>query len=166
MNAYFLAPAANEADLSQWSPLVPEGAHIFCTNLFGDAFLVDPAGAVHMLSRGGASVERVASSEEEFRQRLVADEEGWQLRPLADRCADAGKTLGEGQCYAFTRPPFLGGDYKVDNVWVASWREWFGLTADLYNQTRDLPEGAQVRINVGPKPASQGKGLLAKLFAR
>jgi hypothetical protein len=163
--AYFLAPAANEADLSSWSPLVPEGARILCTNLFGDAFLVDATGAVHMLSRSGASIEQVASSEEEFCEKLIHDEEGWQLRPLADRCAAAGKTIGEGQCYAFTTPPFLGGDYSVDNVWVSPWREWFALTADLYNQTKDLPEGASVQVNVvPPEPKPEAKGFFARLF--
>lgn len=56
--------------------------------------------------------------------------------------------LGEGQCYAFTTPPLLGGDYVVENVWVASWREWFSLTADLFAQTKNLPDGTAVSLRV------------------
>jgi hypothetical protein len=169
LDQYFLSPEANEADLSAWEPLAPAGVTPFATNLFGDAFFLDPAGAVHMLSRAGASCEQVSPSIDEFRQRLAEDEDGWQLRPLADRCAAAGKVLGEGQCYAFVTPPFLGGEYDVENVRVGSWREWFALTADLYNQIKDLPDGAQVRLNVGSEPAANaqdsGGGFFRRLFS-
>jgi hypothetical protein len=89
------------------------------------------------------------------------------LRPLADSCTAAGKILGDGQCYAFVQPPFLGGDYSLDNVRGGSWKEWFALTADLYNQVKDLPDGAQVRINVGSAPAAKPSiigGFLKWLF--
>jgi hypothetical protein len=63
--------------------------------------------------------------------------------------------------------PLLGGDYAVENVYVSSWAEWFALTADIHAQTKDLPEGAQVRINVGSKPAADpqtGSGFFKRLF--
>jgi hypothetical protein len=43
------------------------------------------------------------------RRRVPA---GWQR---------AGKVLADGQCYAFTTLPIFGGDYSVENVWVAPW---------------------------------------------
>jgi hypothetical protein len=164
---YFLPEPANGADLSEWQPMVPAGARPFRTNLFGDAFFVDSAGAVHMLQRAAASCEQVSPSIEDFWEQVEEDEDGWQLRPLADACAAEGKTLGEGQCYAFVQPPFLGGDYSVENVRVGSWTEWFALAADLYNQVKDVPDGTQVRINVGSTPAavgSNGGGFLKRLF--
>lgn len=163
---YFLPSAANEADLSDWRPIAPAGAKPFATNLFGDAFFVDGSGAVHMLSRAGASSEQVSPSIDQFRTSLQGDPEGWQLRKLADACAASGKILGDGECYAFATPPFLGGDYSVDNVFVCSWTEWFALTADLYLQTRDLPDGAQVRLNIGSDPArgQTAGGFFKRLF--
>jgi hypothetical protein len=164
---YFLSAAANKVDLSAWRPIVPVAAQPFATNLFGDAFFADSTGVVHMLSRSAASSEKISSSVEDFRGRLEEDEEGWQLRPLADACTSAGKILGDGQCYAFVTLPLLGGDYAVENVYVSSWAEWFELTADIYGQTKDLPEGAQVRINVGSKPAADPQadgGFFKRLF--
>jgi hypothetical protein len=164
---YFLAAEANRAELSDWQPMVPAGVQPFRTNLFGDAFFVDQSGSVHMLQRAAASSEQVSPSLDDFWKRVEEDEEGWQLRPLADSCAAAGKILGDGECYAFVQLPFLGGDYSLDNVRVGSWKEWFALTADLYNQVKDLPDGAEVRINVGSattaKPSSSG-GFLKRLF--
>ncbi len=143
---YFLPKAANEQDLSAWSEILPSAPRIIRTNLFGDAFLVDEVGAVHMLERAACTVSQIATSEEEFWRKVHDDEEGWQLRPLVEECREAGKILQDGQCYAFTTPPLLGGDYTADNVWVGSWREWFAFTADLFQQTNDLPDGTSVQF--------------------
>lgn len=145
-NDYLLPKAADDADLSSWASVLPNEARILCTNLFGDVFLVDGVGAVHMLERGGCSVTEIAPSEENFWRSLDADHEGWQLRPLADACRAEGKMLGESQCYAFAMLPLLGGDYTPENVWVASWHEWFSFTADMFHQTKDLPDGAAIEL--------------------
>jgi hypothetical protein len=150
MNAidYFLPTAADRSDLSAWTSLLPSRSRVLRTNLFGDPFLVDAAGAVHMLDRGGCSIELVATSEEDFWREVQGDALGWQLRPLADECRRAGKVLADGQCYAFTTPLILGGDYRVENVWVAPWREWFSFTSDLFNQVGGLPDGSTVSLKV------------------
>lgn len=150
MNAdeYLLPKAADEVDLLSWASVLPTDARILRTSLFGDAYLVDGLGAVHMLERGGCSITKIAASEEHFWRALDRDDEGWQLRQLADACRAQGKVLDDGQCYAFTMLPLLGGDYVPENVWVAPWREWFSLTADVFEQTKDLPDGATVTLKI------------------
>lgn len=145
---YFLPRAADAADLSAWSTILPPVQCVLRTNLFGDAFVVDESGSVRMLERAGCSAEVIASSEEEFWRQVGEDEKGWQLRALADECRRTGKVLDEGQCYAFTILPVFGGGYTVENVWVASWREWFSFTADVFQQIKDLPDGSHVTIEV------------------
>jgi hypothetical protein len=145
---YFLPKAADEADLSQWASILPPVRRILRTSLFGDTFVVCEDGAVNMLERASCAAERIASSEEAFWRDVQDDPHGWQLRRLADECRDAGKVLCDGQCYAFTTPPVLGGEYAVANVWVAPWGEWFDLTADLFRQIKDLPDGATVRFKI------------------
>ena len=146
--SYFLPSSAEETDLSPWSSLLPKSVRVLRTNLFGDTFLLDAAGAVHMLERGACSCQQIAATEREFWSVLQSDDEGWQLRQLADACREAGMPLQDGQCYAFTTPPILGGDYIVGNVWVAPWTEWFGFTADLFDQIRGLPDGASVSLQI------------------
>jgi hypothetical protein len=123
-------------------------AAILCTNLSGDAFVLDTAGAVHMLERAVCSPQRIALSEEGFWRESGEDPDGWQLRDLVHECRAAGKVLTEDQCYAFTTPSVLGGDYTEQNVWVAPWREWFSLTADLFQKIKDLPHGTSVSFGV------------------
>lgn len=146
--AYFLPAAANNIDLSPWSSILPGTVRVLRTNLFGDAFVVDIAGAVHMLERGACTSQWIAATESAFWDAVETDDEGWQLRPLVDDCRRAGMFLVDGQCYAFTTPPVLGGEYVVANVWVAPWQEWFGFTADLFQQIKDIPNGASVSIKL------------------
>jgi hypothetical protein len=147
-DGYFLPRAADDVDLSAWSPILPKVARILRTNLFGDVFVTDDSGAVHMLERAACSARQIASSEKEFWRLVHDDGEGWQLRSVADECRRAGKFLADGQCYAFTTLPVLGGKYDAENIWVAHWKEWFFFTADLFQQIKDLPDGATVRLKV------------------
>ena len=146
--AYFLPAPADDADLSAWASIIPPGCRVLRSNLFGDMFLLAPDGVMHMLDRGGFSVDFIAPSEEAFWHIVQDDPEGWQLRPLADECRRAGKVLTAEQCYAFTKLPVLGGDYSVENIWVAPCQEWFSLTAHLYRQIKDLPDGAVLSLKV------------------
>jgi len=145
---YFLPNAANETDLSAWLPLFPAPARVLRTNLFGDAFVLTEDGAIHMLERAACAAQCVTSSEEEFWRELEGDRQGWLLRRLADACRNEGKELGDGQCYAFSTLPVLGGDYVAENVWVAHWNEWFAFTADVFRQIKDLPDGARVTLKI------------------
>lgn len=76
------------------------------------------------------------------------NEDGWQLRALADKCLASGKRLSAGYCYAFTTLPLFGGPYEPDNVWVCCTQEWISFTGDIYLQTKDLPDGAAVKLKI------------------
>lgn len=145
---YFFPTAADGTDLSGWASILPARFRVLRTNLFGDPFLADGSGAVHMLDRGGCSVECIAASEDEFWREVQDDAHGWQLRPLAEECRRAGKVLAGDQCYAFMTPPILGGVYTAENVWIAPWQDWFSFTADLFQQVDRLPDGAAVSLKV------------------
>ncbi len=145
---YFLSGETGAADLSGWASILPPTARLLRTNLFGDAFLIDDAGAVHMLERGACTCRQIASSEDQFWRALKTDEEGWQLRRLVDASRAVGKFLADDQCYAFTTLPLFGGSYSEENVWVSSRQEWFSLTADIHRQAKDLPDGAAISLKV------------------
>ena len=148
VNGYFLPRAADLADLGAWASILPEQPRILRTNLFGDAFIVGADGYVHMLERAGCCAERLADSEESFWRRVNNDDQNWLLPQLVDDCRSSGLTLGHGQCYAFTVPPILGGEYAPQNVWIAPWNEWFSVMEDLFTKVKDLPDGATVSFKV------------------
>jgi hypothetical protein len=145
----FLPAEALQCDLSAWDAVLPRGYRLLAANLFADFFLLDEAGAVHMLELSLGSVTAIAASEGEFRERLVEDSEGWLLRPLVDRCRAAGMSPAADECYAFTTLPVFGGLYQVENVELCSWREWIEFNAEICSQIRDVLDGGQVEIRVG-----------------
>jgi len=49
-------------------------------------------------------------------------------------------------------PFFLGGEYKIENLWAGNALEGMRFKADLAMRTRDLPDGAKGRLNIAPKP--------------
>jgi hypothetical protein len=143
----FLADKVAATQLSAWADILPVSCRVLGANLFGDVFVADADGAIHMLEVSAGSIEVIAASEDEFQRRCVDDLEGWFLRPLADRCRSAGMVPGHAQCYAFTTLPLFGGKYEVDNIWICPLKEWLSFTAAIYTQTKELPDGATVLID-------------------
>lgn len=144
----FLNVVLEPSQLANWTYLLPSGCRIIDVSLFADIFIADREGSIHMLELAAASISQIAGSEAEFRSRCREDEDGWLLRNLASQCRTAGKSLNEGQCYAFTITPLFGGKYEESNIWVCPWDEWLGVTTSIFEQTRDLPDGSRVYIDV------------------
>ena len=144
----FLPDEITVTELAAWADILPVQCRVLGANLFADVFLADAAGAVHMLEISVGSITEIAASEQEFRQRCFDDADGWLLRALVNRCRSAGMILGASQCYAFTTLPLFGGEYEVDNIWMCSRRDWVSFTGHIYAETKDLPDGATVKISI------------------
>lgn len=82
----------------------------------------------------------LANSRRETRWPFVHD---WQLK---------NGPLPLGKRLLPKIPFFLGGEYKIENFWAGNPLEGMRLKGDLAIQTRDLSDGAQVRLRVMPKP--------------
>jgi hypothetical protein len=136
--------------LADWAPPLPSDFTLWLVNRFGDAFIVTADGAVSMLDVGAGSFERLADSRDRFGELLDVDNNAsvWLMIPLVDECVATGMTLGAQQCYGFKIPPVLGGTYELDNVELKTLTEYYSFTAYIHRQTRDLPEGAQVKLDV------------------
>ena len=71
-------------------------------------------------------------------------ETGW---PLAHGWLAKNGPLTPGKRLMPKTPFFLGGEYKVDNLWAGDPLEGMRFKANLAIQTRDLPEGAKVKLS-------------------
>ncbi|KLU06266.1 hypothetical protein RISK_001477 [Rhodopirellula islandica] len=121
---------------------------MWLVNRFGDVFAVLDDDRVHMLGVGGGTFERVADSRDHFCDLLDVDDNAseWLMISLIDALVAAGKPLKSGYCYGYLRNPVLGGNCAVANSIVIPINEHFGLNAELHQQIKDLPDGAQVTI--------------------
>ena len=136
--------------LAQWAGLLPEEFNLWLVTRFGDQILICNDGSVGFFDVGRMSFENVAASRDDFADSMDVERNARfvLMSPLADSCVERGVVLRPGQCYAFKIPPFLGGQYEVSNVYVADVAEYYGFLADLWKQTKGLPEGSRARLVV------------------
>lgn len=141
---YLIDPSGqNWTDLlSPWSTILPEEFNLWLVNRMGDAFVVVQDGSVHVLDVGMGVFAPVADNREHFADLvgLTENANNWLLADLVDKCVAADITLGEGQCYGYKLPPMLGGKYSVDNLVPTNIAAHYSELADLYQQSRSLPE--------------------------
>ena len=145
----YLIPQAGKdwrALLSGWLEVLPPSFTLWMVNRFGDLFVVLDDGSVCMLDVGVGSFKRLANSRSHFASLIdVGDNANhWLMIPLVKACVAAGLTLGPNQCYGYDIPPVLGGQYQPGNVSVTDIAGHYAFLADIYRQTRNLPEGTPV----------------------
>jgi Domain of unknown function (DUF1851). len=139
------------AFLRDWMPPLPSNFTLWLVNRFGDAFVVsDDDGSVHMLDVGAGTLTRVAENRSHFADLLDTDDNAhnWLMIPLVDECQNAGMSLGPSQCYGFKIPPVLGGKYEPANVEPTDLAVHYSLLADIYKQTKGLPDGTPIKAVV------------------
>jgi hypothetical protein len=153
INDYLIDQAGKDwgAMLGDWMPPLPSSFTLWIVNRFGDAFVVlEEDNSVHMLDVGSGTFARVADDRSHFADLLDADDNAanWLLTSLVDACREAGMALSASQCYGFKIPPVLGGKYEVSNVVPIDLAVHYSLLADIYKQTKDLPDGTPVKAVV------------------
>jgi hypothetical protein len=111
-------------------------------------------GTVHWLETDAGSFTKVAESRDELAAKIDENDNAndWLMIPLVDRCVAAGLVLGSGQCYGFKLPTILGGDFTVENTGVLSIGDYLGSRGSIHEQLRDVPDGAQVRLEIVNRP--------------
>jgi hypothetical protein len=140
--------------LSGWSDILPPSFTLWLVNRFGDVFAVFEDGSIHMLDVSIGAVKRIAEDRDHFADQIdVADNaNNWLMIPLVDQCVAAGLTLAHNQCYGYKIPPLLGGQYSVENFELTDLSVHYSLLADIFTQTKDLPDGTRIRRVVLERP--------------
>lgn len=120
-------------------------------NRFGDLIFVPDDGTVQFLDIGAGSVKQLAESREAFFTQvdLGDNADNWFLISLTDKCVAAGLMLGPGQCYTFKIAPVFDGKYSIDNIEVGDMVVNYSLLAQIHQQIKDLPDGAQIKLVPG-----------------
>jgi hypothetical protein len=153
INDYLIDQAGKDWSvfLRDWVPPLPSSFTLWLVNRFGDVFIVsDDDGSVQMLDVSIGKLDRVADNRSHFADLLDTDGNAnhWLMIPLVDQCRNAGMHPGPSQCYGFKIPPVLGGNYELANVELTDLAVHYSFLADIYRQTKDLPDGAQIQTVV------------------
>jgi len=118
---------------------------------FGNLFLRDEAGQIHRLDVAIGKLSRLTDSEAQFRE--LASAKGVQCFAERDEGAAAAKGLtpDDTQCIGFG-VPLVFRENTPDAAYIADLYDHVSFLGDLNRQIADLPDGAQVRLVIGPKP--------------
>src|SRR5271165_3386258 len=130
-----------------------EGLLFFAEDILQDQFCLSlrREGVQRFYAETGQT-EHLAASIEEWAGVILSGhqrETGW---PFVHDWQSKNGPLPRGKRLMPKTPFFLGGEYNIENLWAGNPLEGMRLKADLAIQTRRLPEGAQVKLNVAPKP--------------
>ncbi len=131
-----------------WIGLVP--VEVTAVNAFGNVIVLDQSGQYWRICPEDLYCKIVARTSEEYEALWVDSEfiEDWEMANLV---AEARKRLGklqDGYRYCLKIPGLLGGEYGGNNIASAPQIELIGFSGDIARQIRDLPDGAQVELQV------------------
>lgn len=130
-----------------------EDSLFFAQDILQDQFcLFKKQGGVHRFHAETGQTSFMAESIEKWAGIILANyrtETGW---PLVHEWQEKNGPLPLGKRLMPKTPFFLGGEYKIENLWAGNPLEGMRLKADLAMQTRYLQEGAKVKLRVVARP--------------
>ncbi|MBO0912515.1 MAG: SMI1/KNR4 family protein [Acidobacteria bacterium] len=130
-----------------------EGLLFFAEDIFEDQFCLSKKhGGVHRFHAETGQTTLMAASVEEWAEVILSNykiETGW---PLAHEWQEKNGRLPLGKRLMPKTPFFLGGEYRIENLWAGNPLEGMRFKAYLAVRTRDLPDGEKVRIILRPQP--------------
>ncbi|HKF48280.1 MAG TPA: DUF1851 domain-containing protein [Terracidiphilus sp.] len=141
--------------LEDWVEVLPSTFTIWFVNRIGDLILAFEDGSIHLLDVGHGTIEKIAESREQFCELIDAGDnaEDWLMISLVDECRAAGITISANQCYGFKIPPLLSGKYEVSNIAPIDLAEHYSFLADIFQQTKNFPNGTKLKLVIKNKPA-------------
>jgi hypothetical protein len=105
--------------LADWRWLIgADEFKVIRVTAFGNLFLRDSEGRVHLLDTTRGWIREVAASEQEWMRCLddVGHRRLWLLPFVVELLRRDGVLLKPGQCYSWKHPPHLGGEMAADNA--------------------------------------------------
>lgn len=137
----------NQILTTLYGPLV-KGLISFAQDVFGNQFCFDTANKhVVLFTIEDAGKTIMADSFNGWLDVLASDVDFYTGRPYAAKWLSANH-LAINQVICPKIPFVIGGDYKIDNFYAASFPDFLAFYADFAKQISQLPNGTKVSINV------------------
>lgn len=119
-------------------------------NDFGNLIIKDIDGKYWRLCPEDAYCEIIAANRAELdvlskSQEFLAD---WYMRNLVSMATEKYGALEAGLKFHLVIPAILGGEYSLENIKIISLVELIQFSGDLGKQIENLPDGAQITLNV------------------
>lgn len=123
------------------------GYLFFAEDAFGAQFAIGENG-VYKFDPETAETEEMASDIDEWAARILDDYEYETGYQLAHEWQQRHGELPPGKRLLPKIPFVLGGEYELENLYAADALRGMEFRADLWNQIRELPDGAEIKLRI------------------
>jgi hypothetical protein len=123
-----------------------DGCLFFAEDLFGGQFCIKDSN-IYIFDPETGSLEYMADDIESWAQTLLRDYEVLTGYPLAHQWQKLNGQLPAGKRLLPRVPFVLGGEFVLNNLYLAEAVEGMKFRADIANQIKDLPDGTQIRLS-------------------
>lgn len=123
------------------------GCLFFAEDVFGGQFCIK-GNLIYTFDPETGTLDYLADDMEGWAKAIISDYEVLTGYPLAHQWQQQNGQLPTKK-RLLPRVPFVaGGEFKLDNLYLADAVEGMRFRADIANQIKDLPDGAQIKFNV------------------
>lgn len=126
-----------------------DGCLFFAEDIFGGQFCIKEGGIYSFDPETGA-LEYIASDLEGWAEAIVTDYDVLTGYPLAHDWQSKNGAIPSGRRLLPKVPFVVGGEYSLDNLYLGESVEGMKLRASIANQIKNLPDGAQIKLDVVP----------------
>ena len=133
-----------------WSWVGIEPDEIVGENEFGNLIVKDTSQKYWRLCPEDLYCEVVAQNRAELDELSKNQDflEDWYMESLVQQAKEKLGELSENQKYCLVIPGVLGGSYDISNIKTAPLKEIIMFSGNVAKQIQDLPDGAQINLNV------------------
>jgi hypothetical protein len=124
-----------------------DGCIFFAEDVFGGQFCIKSS-KVHTFDPETGILEYLADDIEGWARAIVSDYEVLTGYPLAHQWQEKNGRLPAKKRLLPKLPFVAGGGFVLDNLYLADAVEGMRFRADIANQIKDLPDGAQIKFNI------------------
>lgn len=145
----------NEIGISYWNESalwrsgykdLADDCLFFTEDVFGGQFCIKNS-RVYTFDPETGSLEYLADDIEGWVQMLLSDYEVLTGYPLAHQWQKKNGQLPAGKRLLPKVPFVLGGEFVLDNLYLADAVEGMRFRANMASQIKELPDGARIRLN-------------------
>ena len=119
----------------------------FAEDVFGGQFCIKD-GKVYTFDPETGALDYLADDIEGWAQAIVSDYEVLTGYPLAHQWQEQNGQLPAKKRLLPKLPFVAGGEFVLDNLYLADAVEGMRFRADIANQIKDLPDGAQIKFDI------------------
>lgn len=138
----------NHADLwrTSYKGLADNGV-FFAEDIFGGQFCIKD-GSIYIFDPETGSLEYLAADVESWAEVVLHDYEVLTGYPLAHQWQKRNGPVRAGMRLLPKVPFVMGGDFSLDNLYIADAVEGMRLRADIADKIKNLPDGTQVKFSL------------------